>query len=84
MKKGDVFVQTFILFWFGSLIINLNNQMLGVVTSLFQVVCFLGYCMFPINLAAIIVNILSLHFFINLALCLGATFWSVKCKLIIF
>ena len=60
-KKGDVFVQVFILFWFGSFLINLNNQMLGVVTSLFQCVCFLGYCMFPINLAAFLLIIVNIN-----------------------
>lgn len=79
MKKGDVFVQIFILFWCGSLIINLNNQMLGVVTSLFQCVCFLGYCMFPINLAAIILNIFRIHILMDMVICIGATIWAVKC-----
>jgi len=75
-----VFVQVFVLFWFGSFIINLNNQMLGVVTSLFQCVCFLGYCMFPLNLAALFVNIVRFHILLDFIVCGLATIWSVKCK----
>ena len=52
-------------------------------SSFFQSVCLLGYCLFPLNLAAII-NLgigSSVHILIKLAYVGVAFIWSTYCKL---
>lgn len=45
--------------WGGSFIVTINTKLLGGKISFFQCVCVLGYCIFPIVLAAIAVFILK-------------------------
>jgi len=53
-------------------------------SSFFQSVCVLGYCVFPILLAATVILVvewvIDLLFIINMAICGVALFWSVTCK----
>ncbi|CAD8118514.1 unnamed protein product [Paramecium sonneborni] len=53
--KSDVFAIIFVLIWVGAFIVTLNAQLLGGKVSFFQSVCLLGYCVFPINIEAIII-----------------------------
>lgn len=79
-NKGDVFVQVFTIFWSGALVISVNNQMLGAVTTHFQTVCYLGYCMFPINIIALLFNFVSLNFLVEVGVILLSSAWATKCK----
>lgn len=55
-----VFAAVFTGIWLGSSIVTLNAQLLGSTISFFQSLCVLGYCVFPLMLAAIIIGLLKL------------------------
>ena len=57
-EKGQITSLIFTIFWLGGVAIYLNNYFLEVKTSIFQIFCLLGYCLFPLNIAAIIVIII--------------------------
>ena len=76
-EKGQITSLIFIIFWLGGTIIYLNNQFLGVKASIFQIFCLLGYCLFPLNIAAIIITIINFNDLIRLILVGGACGWSI-------
>ena len=76
-EKGQITSLIFIIFWLGGTIIYLNNQFLGVKASIFQIFCLLGYCLFPLNIAAIIITIINFNDLIRLILVVGACGWSI-------
>lgn len=45
--------------WGGAFVVTLNCKLLGGHISFFQCVCVLGYCVFPVNLAALAVVLLK-------------------------
>lgn len=47
------------IMWGGAFIVTLNSKLLGGHISFFQCVCALGYCIFPINIAAFVIVILK-------------------------
>ncbi len=53
-----VFTTVFVIIWIGSLIITVNTKLLGGTLSLLQCMCLLGYCIFPIVVAAFVLRIL--------------------------
>ena len=52
--KGQTIILIFLIFWMGSFLVFLNSHLLGVKTSIFQIFCLLGYCLFPLNISAFI------------------------------
>ncbi|KAM3128768.1 hypothetical protein pb186bvf_019128 [Paramecium bursaria] len=74
-QRSDVFAIIFVLIWVGAFIVTLNAQLLGGKISFFQSVCVLGYCVFPINLGALIVAFVG-YFPIKLVLVLACFGWS--------
>ena len=52
--KGQTIILIFLIFWLGSFLVFLNSHLLGVKTSIFQIFCLLGYCLFPLNISALI------------------------------
>jgi hypothetical protein len=48
-----VFATVFVVVWAGAVAVTLNAQLLGGSISFFQSVCILGYCVFPLTLAAL-------------------------------
>eukprot|EP00538_Stauroneis_constricta_P005023 CAMPEP_0119551070 /NCGR_PEP_ID=MMETSP1352-20130426/4444_1 /TAXON_ID=265584 /ORGANISM="Stauroneis constricta, Strain CCMP1120" /LENGTH=240 /DNA_ID=CAMNT_0007597079 /DNA_START=39 /DNA_END=758 /DNA_ORIENTATION=- len=55
-----VFAAVFCAVWFGSAVVTINAQLLGGTISFFQSVCVLGYCVFPMMVAAIAVDLFKL------------------------
>ena len=56
-KESDsalIFTMVFVLIWIGSFVVTVNAVMLGASLSFFQSVCVLGYCVFPLDIAALI------------------------------
>lgn len=53
------FICVFAIMWCGGLIVTFNAQFLGAAIGICQSICLLGYCVFPILLAAIINRIIS-------------------------
>ena len=60
-----VFAAVFCTVWLGSAVVTVNAQLLGGTISFFQSVCVLGYCIFPMTLAAFIIDCLKLTWFRN-------------------
>lgn len=58
-SNGNEFGIVFLVMWGGSFIVTINTKLLGGKISFFQCVCVLGYCVFPIVLAAVTVLILK-------------------------
>ena len=55
-----VFAAVFCAIWFGSAVVTVNAQLLGGTISFFQSVCVLGYCVFPMTLAAGVVDLFKM------------------------
>eukprot|EP00916_Digyalum_oweni_P002718 GHVL01005073.1.p1 GENE.GHVL01005073.1~~GHVL01005073.1.p1 ORF type:complete len:175 (+),score=17.78 GHVL01005073.1:23-547(+) len=53
-EAGRVFGMVYVIVWVGSGVVTLNALLLGGKISFFQSVCVLGYCIFPLDLAALI------------------------------
>ena len=76
-EKGQMTSLIFIIFWLGGVAIYLNNYFLEVKASIFQIFCLLGYCLFPLNIAAIIVTIINSYDIIRLIVVGFTCFWSI-------
>ena len=70
--------------WIGGAVIAVNGQLLGGNISFFQSICLLGYCLFPLNMAAIVNLFIGgfVHIIIKLIYVAVAFVWSTYCKLI--
>ncbi len=55
--SGVVFTTVFVIIWIGSMIITVNTRLLGGRLSFMQCICLLGYCLFPLNVAALLVRV---------------------------
>ena len=75
--KSQITTLIFLIFWMGGFVIYLNNHFLGVRASIFQMFCLLGYCLFPLNLAAIIVSIIKLNDIFRIIIVGLNLFWSI-------
>ena len=72
-----VFGIVFVVVWIGSAVVTINAQLLGGTVSFFHSVCLLGYCLFPLNVAAIVVAFIgNISIFLNLAIVLVGFGWS--------
>ena len=76
-EKGQMTSLIFIIFWLGGVAIYLNNYFLEVKASIFQIFCLLGYCLFPLNIAAIIVTVINSYDIIRLIVVGFTCFWSI-------
>ncbi|CAD8162662.1 unnamed protein product [Paramecium octaurelia] len=77
-SSDTIFGTIFIIMWGGSAVITVNAKLLGGQVSFFQSVCVLGYCVFPINVAAVLITFLQsyLGFFLRLIIVGAAFLWS--------
>ena len=76
-EKSQMVTLIFVIFWLGGVILYLNAYFLGVKTSIFQMFCLLGYCLFPLNLSAIIVTLINFNDIIRLLLVCITLIWSI-------
>ncbi|GAA5962250.1 hypothetical protein JCM3765_004717 [Sporobolomyces pararoseus] len=72
----QIFTGVFVIVWLGSVVVTLNAKLLGGKVSFFQSLCVLGYCIFPLDLAAL-VSIFVKMLWIRLPICFGTFGWSV-------
>ena len=75
-EKGSTFTLIFIIFWIGSILVYLNANLLGIKVSIFQIICLLGYCLFPLNIAAIILSLGKFFEFLRLIILIACCSWS--------
>ncbi|CAB9503576.1 Protein YIPF6 [Seminavis robusta] len=77
-----VFASVFITVWCGSAVVTVNAQLLGGNISFFQSVCVLGYCIFPLTLAAFVIDILKLTWFswewLDMVFLAAAFLWATR------
>jgi protein YIPF6 len=75
---SQTFVLVFFIMWFGGTIVTINSILLGSKINLFQSLCVLGYCLFPILIASILLSYLQtvLNLYIRLGIGGGAFIWS--------
>jgi len=57
-QTSHVFTTVFVVMWCGSLVVTVNAQLLGASISVFQSVCVLGYCVFPLTCSALLLSLL--------------------------
>jgi hypothetical protein len=75
-QKSNTFSLVFIVFWLGSFLIYLNANLLEIKISIFQIFCLLGYCLFPLNLSALILSIFKTFEIIRIFIVLFGCFWA--------
>mmetsp|Transcript_51291 Transcript_51291/g.133946 ORF Transcript_51291/g.133946 Transcript_51291/m.133946 type:complete len:209 (-) Transcript_51291:77-703(-) len=87
-QSAGVFASVFVIVWCGAAVVTLNAVLLGGTVSFFQSICVLGYCLFPMTLAAIIsMGIGWSHCgsggctAVRMALVLGGLAWSTRASL---
>lgn len=76
-EKSQMTTLIFVIFWLGGVVLYLNANFLGVKASIFQMLCLLGYCLFPLNLSAIIVTIFNFNDIIRLIIVMASLCWSI-------
>jgi len=62
-QTSHVFSAVFVVMWLGSLVVTLNAQLLGANMSVFQSLCVLGYCVFPLTMSALVIAVLRYTWF---------------------
>jgi len=75
--KSQIVILIFAIFWIGSFILFLNANFLGVKSSIYQMICLVGYCLFPLNVSALIVAIFNIHILIKFCIVGITCFWSI-------
>ena len=60
-EKSKIIVIIFVIFWLGSFLIFLNGNLLDSNIKFFQVICLLGYCLFPLNISAFILAVSNFY-----------------------
>lgn len=79
-----VFAAVFCAVWVGSAVVTVNAQLLGGTISFFQSVCVLGYCVFPLTLASVVVDLFKMiplgafSTLVELAVLVVAFLWSTR------
>lgn len=83
-----VFAAVFVIIWCGAFVVTLNAKLLGGKISFFQSVCVLGYCVFPLNISAVISLIVplffggTLKFIVRLAAVVVGFVWSTRASVV--
>jgi len=79
-SEVTVFSAVFVIVALGSIFVTLNAKVLGGQCSVFQSVCVLGYCLFPLVLDAIVLEIIRIvayhNFWLQFGLSMGAFIWA--------
>lgn len=76
-----VFASVFIIVWAGAGIVTLNAKLLGGNVSFFQSVCVLGYCIFPLVIAAFLCFLWRNSIFRTLVVS-GSLVWAMRASVV--
>jgi protein YIPF6 len=87
-QSAAVFASVFVIVWCGAAVVTLNAVLLGGTVSFFQSICVLGYCLFPLTIAAVLSMVVGwtscgseLCLATRLGLVLGGLAWSTRASL---
>ena len=78
-EKSNVMVSVFSIFWIGSFLVYLNATLLDSKIRIFPIICLLGYCLFPLIVAAFILSLVNIHDILKLLLVGLMCFYSLFC-----
>ncbi|KAI8987736.1 Yip1 domain-containing protein, partial [Mycotypha africana] len=70
-----IFTGVFVIVWIGAAVVTLNAKMLGGAVSFFQSVCVMGYCLFPIVVAAIVATCID-YIWVRVPVSIVTFVWS--------
>lgn len=74
-QASYAFADVFVTVWVGSGVVTLNALLLKGHVSFFQTVCVLGYCIFPLVIAAFIAMLCKMEW-LKVLLVAGGLFWA--------
>lgn len=77
--QSNVMVIVFGIFWLGSFLIYLNANLLDSKIKLFPIICLLGYCLFPLLVAAFILSLINFYDIFKFLIIGVMCFWSLFC-----
>ena len=82
-SSSTIITSVFFIMWVGSVVVYLNANFLGSHMSIFQSICLLGYCVFPINVVSILTYLLGGFLIGPLKLILVAIsfIWATLCNI---
>lgn len=77
---NEIFGTVFCLVWVGAAVVTINAKLLKGNVSFFHCVCTLGYCLFPLNIAALICVFTKKYttFFLSAIIVSVCFLWSFK------
>jgi len=76
-SETSIFVLIFVIFWIGGFVITFNEKFLGAQISICQILSLLGYGMFPIAVAGVIIGFCRItNIYIKLILVVIGLIWS--------
>ena len=75
--KSQMIILVFGIFWIGGVVLYLNANFLGVNTSIFQIFCLLGYCLFPLDVSAIFVTLFNINNALRFIFVIISCAWSI-------
>ena len=78
-EKTNIMISVFSIFWIGSLLVYVNGNLLNSKIKIFHILCLLGYCLFPLNVAAFISSMINLYDIIKILIVGIMCFWSLFC-----
>ncbi len=85
-EASAVFATVFVMVWLGAAIVTINAKLLGGVISFFQCVCVLGYCIFPMVVASLLITIFRIFLgnipLLNLVWVVLAFLWCTRASTI--
>ena len=75
--KSHTIISIFAIFWIGNLLVYINGNLLNSNIKFFQTICLLGYCLFPLNISALILSITNFYEIIRVTFVLITLVWSL-------
>ena len=75
--KSHTIISIFAIFWIGNLLVYINGNLLNSNIKFFQTICLLGYCLFPLNISALILSITNFYEIIRVTFILITLVWSL-------
>jgi protein YIPF6 len=81
-QAAIVFAAVFCAVWVGGTVVTINAQLLGGTISIFQSLCVLGYSIFPLTVAALIIGFFKIFvhtwFWLDLVITGAGSVWSLR------
>ena len=81
-SETSIFVLIFVIFWVGGFVITFNERFLGAKIGVCQILSLLGYGMFPMTVAGVIIGLCRIsNIYVKLILVVVGFIWSIIASL---